>query len=61
MLPKDSRILAEGNKISIFLVFTFFLIVNLASTGAHIDGTDGVETFLVTEGMALKNSAKDTS
>jgi hypothetical protein len=46
------------NKRLIFLVLIFFLIVNLASTGGHFDLWDGVETFLVTESMVLKHSAK---
>jgi uncharacterized membrane protein YgcG len=42
----------------IFYVFTFFLIINFISTGAHTDMWDGVDTFLVAESMALKHSAK---
>ena len=33
-------------------------MVNIASSGAHIDWWDGTETFLVTESMVLKHSAK---
>jgi hypothetical protein len=46
------------NKRLIFYVFAFFLIVNFLSTGGHTDMWDGVVTFLVAEGMALKHSAK---
>jgi hypothetical protein len=46
------------NKKLILLVFSFFLLVNIISSGAHIDWWDGTETFLVTESMALKHSAK---
>ena len=48
----------NNNTRLIFLVFSFFLIVNLASNGGHFDQWDGVETFLVTESMVLKHSAK---
>jgi hypothetical protein len=40
----------------ILLVFTFFLLINLVSTGAHFDWNDGVSTFVVTESMVLRNS-----
>jgi hypothetical protein len=46
------------NKRLIFLVFIFFLVVNITSSGGHFDVWDGVETFLVTESMVLKHSAK---
>jgi hypothetical protein len=46
------------NKRLIFLVFGFFLLVNIISSGGHFDAWDGVETFLVTESMVLKHSAK---
>ncbi|HYT01647.1 MAG TPA: hypothetical protein VEL70_01975, partial [Candidatus Acidoferrum sp.] len=46
------------NKRLIFLVFSFFLIFNIASSGGHFDIWDGVEAFLVTESMVLKHSAK---
>lgn len=42
----------------ILLVFSFFFIINLMSAGAHSDIADGAVTFLVTESMATKNSAK---
>src|SRR5215467_2754838 len=47
-----------SNKRLIFLVFSFFLVVNITSSGGHFDQWDGVETFLVTESMVLKHSAK---
>ena len=49
------------NRISkglILLVFVFFLLINILSTGGHFDWRDGVETFVVTESMVIKNSAK---
>jgi hypothetical protein len=46
------------NKGLIFSVFFFFLIINLASTGGHTDMWDGMVTFLLTESMATKQSAK---
>jgi hypothetical protein len=42
----------------IFFVFSFFLIINIMTTGGHFDWHDGIEAFLVTESMALKHSAK---
>ena len=48
----------QNKRREIILVFSFFLIVNISSTGGHIDGGDGVKTFLVTEAMTLKHSAK---
>jgi Dolichyl-phosphate-mannose-protein mannosyltransferase len=41
-----------------FLVFIFFFFVNLTSSGGHLDPFDGVQSFLVTESMVLKHSAK---
>lgn len=40
------------------LVFSFFLLVNIASSGGHFDWWDGMETFFVTESMVLKHTAK---
>jgi hypothetical protein len=40
------------------LVLIFFLLINFISTGSHFDWHDGVETFVVTESMILRNSAK---
>ena len=48
----------EGSKKLIFLVFSFSFIVNLVSAGGHLDPWDGVESFLVTESMVLKHTAK---
>jgi hypothetical protein len=46
------------NRKLILLVFSFFLFVNIASSGGHLDVYDGTETFLITESMVLKHSAK---
>jgi hypothetical protein len=40
------------------LLFAFFLIVNIISSGGHFDWSDGVITFLVSESMVLKHSAR---
>ena len=52
----------DGNRINnkrlIFLVFSFFFLVNIVSSGGHFDWWDGTETFFVTESMVLKHSAK---
>jgi len=56
--PVIIKLRKQGNKRLIFLVFSFFLVVNIASSGGHFDAWDGVETFLVTESMVLKHSAK---
>jgi hypothetical protein len=40
------------------LVFSFFLIINVISSGGHFDISDGVDYFLSTESMVLKHSAK---
>jgi hypothetical protein len=40
------------------LVFAFFYLVNILASGGHIDVWDGVESFLTTESMALKHTAK---
>ncbi|HET6640853.1 MAG TPA: hypothetical protein VFG77_04545 [Nitrososphaeraceae archaeon] len=42
----------------ILLVFAFFFILNVLSSGGHVDWWDGTEAFLVTESMALKHTAK---
>jgi Dolichyl-phosphate-mannose-protein mannosyltransferase len=47
-----------GNSKLIFMVFGFFLLINLASAGGHLDGFDGVQIFLLAESMALKHSVK---
>jgi hypothetical protein len=48
----------DNNKRLIILVFSFFLIFNVVSSGGHFDTWDGVEAFLVSESMVLKHSAK---
>jgi hypothetical protein len=48
----------KNSKGLICLVFSFFLLINILSTGGHFDWRDGVETFVVTESMIIKNSAK---
>lgn len=40
------------------LIFAFFFLVNILSSGGHLDWWDGTEAFLVTESMALKHTAK---
>jgi len=42
----------------ILLVFAFFFLLNILSSGGHLDWWDGTEAFLVTESMALKHTAK---
>ena len=41
-----------------WIVFIVFLLINIVSSGGHLDWRDGVEAFVVTESMVLKNSAK---
>jgi hypothetical protein len=41
-----------------FYVFVVFLIINFISSGGHTDLWDGMVTFLITEGMVLKQTAK---
>jgi hypothetical protein len=41
-----------------WVVFIVFLLMNIVSSGGHLDWRDGVEAFVVTESMVLKNSAK---
>ena len=43
---------------SVFLVFTFFFLLNVLSSGGHLDWWDGTEAFLVTESMVLEKTAK---
>jgi hypothetical protein len=40
------------------LVFIFFFLINVISSGGHLDWWDGIEAFLVTESMVLKQTAK---
>jgi hypothetical protein len=47
-----------ANKSLIFFVFSFFLIINLISSGGHTDMWDGMLTFLLVESMATKHTAK---
>ena len=42
----------------ILLLFVFFFSLNILTSGGHFDWWDGTEAFLVTESMALKNTAK---
>jgi hypothetical protein len=46
------------SKKMMLLVFAFFYLVNVIASGGHIDTWDGIESFLTTESMALKNTAK---
>ena len=48
----------QSNKELIIYVFIVFLTINLISSGGHTDFWDGMITFLITESMALKHSAK---
>lgn len=48
----------SGNARLIFLVFAFFFLINIASSGGHLDHWDGMEAFFVTESMVLKHTAK---
>ena len=42
----------------VLLLFVFFFLINIISSGGHLDWWDGTEAFLVTESMVLKNTAK---
>jgi hypothetical protein len=42
----------------ILLVFVFFFLINVISSGGHLDWWDGTEAFLVTESMVLEQTAK---
>ena len=42
----------------VLLIFVFFFSISIVSSGGHLDWWDGTEAFLVTESMALKNTAK---
>ena len=46
------------NKKLMLLVFAFFYLINVLASGGHIDMWDGIESFLTTESMALKHTAK---
>jgi hypothetical protein len=56
-LSQLSLVHASDKKL-ILLVFGFFFLINIVSSGGHLDWWDGVEAFLVTESMALKHTAK---
>src|ERR687897_969489 len=47
-----------ANRSLIFFVFSFFLIINLISSGGHTDMWDGMVTFLLVESIAIKHSPK---
>lgn len=57
---KGTRITGHGdnNNKLIILIFSFFFLVNVVSSGGHLDWWDGIEAFLVTESMVLKHTAK---
>lgn len=46
------------NKKLFVSIFSFFFLVNVVSSGGHLDWWDGMEAFLVTESMVIKHSAK---
>src|SRR3954452_24728505 len=46
------------NRKMMLLVFAFFYLINVLASGGHIDSWDGIESFLTTESMALKHTAK---
>ncbi len=48
----------SGKTRSILLIFALFFLVNIASSGGHLDQWDGMEAFFVTESMVLKHTAK---
>ena len=48
----------QTNKELILYVFIIFLIINFISSGGHTDLWDGMVTFLITEGMALEQTAQ---
>jgi hypothetical protein len=41
-----------------FLIFMLFFLINIITAGGHLDPWDGIESFLVTESMVLKHTAK---
>jgi hypothetical protein len=47
-----------SDKRLIVLVLVFFFLVNVLSSGGHIDWWDGTEAFLVTESMVLRHTAR---
>jgi hypothetical protein len=40
------------------MVFAFFYLINILASGGHIDVWDGIQSFVTTESMALKHTAK---
>lgn len=40
------------------LIFVLFFIINLITSGGHLDLWDGMVTFMITESMALKHTAQ---
>jgi hypothetical protein len=48
----------SSNRKLILLIFVFFFLLNILTSGGHIDWWDGTEAFLVTESMVLKHTAK---
>ena len=55
--PK-SNVTRKMTKRLIVSIFFFFFFLNVLTSGGHLDWWDGTETFLVTESMVLKHSAK---
>jgi hypothetical protein len=47
----------KQNRKLILTVFVLFFLVNIITNGGHFDSWDGIETFLVTESMVVKNTA----
>jgi hypothetical protein len=41
-----------------FIVFAIFFIINLVTTGGHLDMWDSVVTYMITESMALIKTAQ---
>jgi hypothetical protein len=48
----------RASKRLIAAVFVFFFLLNILTSGGHLDWWDGMEAFLVTESMAIRNSVK---
>jgi hypothetical protein len=55
--PDDIKERETSSNRILFLLFAFFLIINIISSGGHLDWSDGTQAFLVTESMVLKRSA----
>ena len=54
----DLTFIHKVDRKMMLLVFAFFYLINVLASGGHIDAWDGVESFLTTESMALKHTAK---